>query len=181
MTRQIVLLRGINLGSRRRVAMPGLRELLTGAGYADVRTYVQSGNVVLSSDVSPPRLEQETERLIAERFGFTVDVVTRTRDELAEVVHRNPMAGVATEPKRHQVTFLRDPVDPAVIEKLEALDVAPEQFVVSGREVYSWHPSGVGRSRLWSRLAAEGWLGGTATARNWTTVQALLKLADEEV
>jgi uncharacterized protein (DUF1697 family) len=180
MTRQIVLLRGINLGARRRVAMPELRALLTGAGFADVRTYVQSGNVVLSSDLAPDRLGGETERLIAERFGFPVEVVTRTRDELADVVRRNPLAEVATEPKRHQVTFLRGELEPAVVEKLEALDAAPEQVVVSGRELYSWHPAGVGRSRLWSRLATEGWLGGPATARNWTTVETLLKMADEE-
>jgi uncharacterized protein (DUF1697 family) len=180
MTRQIALLRGINLGPRRRIAMPELRELLSAAGFADVRTYVQSGNVVLSSDLAPERLEQETERLIAERFGFPVEVVARTRNELADVIHRNPLAEVATEPKRYQVTFLRGPLEPAVVQKLEALDAAPEQLVVSGRELYSWHPAGVGRSRLWSRLASAGWLSTTGTARNWTTVQTLLKLADEE-
>jgi uncharacterized protein (DUF1697 family) len=180
MTRQIVLLRGINLGAHRRVAMPALRELLTAAGFAGVGTYVQSGNVVLSSDFGPEQLEREAARLIAERFGFPVEVVVRTRDELAEVVARNPLSEVAAEPKRYQVTFLRRELAPDAQAKLEALAVEPEQFVLSGRELYTWHPDGIGRSKLWARVASDRWLGVSGTARNWTTVTTLLKLADEE-
>ncbi|MBV9839693.1 MAG: DUF1697 domain-containing protein, partial [Solirubrobacterales bacterium] len=109
--RQVLLLRGINLGSTRRVAMPALRELLSDAGFDDVRTYVQSGNVVLSSDASPAQLARESERLIGERFGFEVDVVVRTRDELAEVVRLNPLGEVAVNPKRYQVSFLSAELD----------------------------------------------------------------------
>ena len=90
MTTQIVLLRGINIGAKRRVGMPALRELLADGGFGDVRTYVQSGNVVLASRKAPTRVGVECERLISAAFGFQVDVVVRTRDELAEVVARNP-------------------------------------------------------------------------------------------
>jgi uncharacterized protein (DUF1697 family) len=175
--RQIVLLRGINIGPRNRIAMAELRELLAGAGFEDVRTYLQSGNVVLSSDAPPEQVARETERQIADRFGLEIDVVVRTRDELAEVVRRNPLAGVATNPKRYQVSFLAAEPDPDSVRKLSVAAVEPEQFVLVGRELYAWHPEGIGRSRLWALLAGRG-LGVTATARNWTTVTNLLAIAD---
>ena len=179
MARQIVLLRGINIGPRNRVAMPALREQLTDAGFEDVRTYVQSGNVVLSSDASPAKLASECERLIAERFGLRIDVIVRTRDELAEVVRRNPLADVATDPKRYQVSFLSGKLAAEKVRELEALAAAEERLVANGRELYAWHPTGVARSKLWARLAGKG-LGVGATARNWTTVTKLLELADAE-
>jgi uncharacterized protein (DUF1697 family) len=179
MEQRIALLRGINLGPNRRVAMPSLRELFTDAGHAGVRTYVQSGNVVLASDADPDELEREFERLIAERFGFEVGVVVRTRDELAEVVDRNPLREVAVNPKRYQVSFLAEPLEPERAEQLSALAAPPERFMALGRELYAWHPDGVARSRLWAKLAGTG-LGVKATARNWTTVNTLMAMADED-
>lgn len=175
---QVVLLRGINLGSHNRVSMPALRETLTGAGYEDVRTYLQSGNVVLASDASPDRLAAQCERLITDAFGLTVSVIVRTRDELVAVVRRNPLAEVAVNPKRYQVTFLSAELGSEEVEKLAALAAPSERFTAIGREVYAWHPEGVARSRLWARLAGQG-LGLSATSRNWTTVTKLLALADE--
>ena len=179
MARQVALLRGINLGPNRRIAMPALRELLDGAGFEQVKTYVQSGNVVLSSELAPDELEREFERLISAEFGFDVDVVARTRDELAEVVARDPLGDVADNPKRYQVSFLSDELDPDRVDVLAAAAVEPERFVALGRELYGWHPEGVARSRLWGKLADPG-LGVKATARNWTTVTTLLAMADEE-
>jgi uncharacterized protein (DUF1697 family) len=176
--RQIVLLRGINIGPNNRISMPKLRELLTEAGMRDVQTYVQSGNVVLSSDTSPEELGRECKRLIAEGTGLDIDVVTRTREELATVVARNPLGDVASEPKRYQVSFLSDELDPETIERLAALAVPSERFVAIERELYAWHPEGVARSKLWTGLAAKN-LGVTATARNWRTVTALLAMAEE--
>jgi uncharacterized protein (DUF1697 family) len=176
--RRVLLLRGINLGGRNRVAMAALRDLLADAGFADVRTYLQSGNVVLSSEASPEQLAYECQERIAERFGLNVDVVARTGDELAQVVRRNPLAKVAKEPKRYQVTFCVDEPDSELAERLGALSANGEQAVVIGREVYAWYPDGVGRSRLASELAGRN-LGVVATARNWSTVMALLSMVDE--
>jgi uncharacterized protein (DUF1697 family) len=177
MDRRIVLLRGINLGPRRRVAMPALREALSGAGFDDVRTYVQSGNVVLSSDADPNEVAEQCERRIAAHFGFDVDVVVRTAEDLAEVVRLNPLGELAVDPKRYQVSFMSAEPDPAKVAEVEDIAVEPERFVVVGREAYAWHPDGVARSKLWAALAAKGALGVTATARNWTTVTALLEMA----
>lgn len=177
-TSLILLLRGINVGARKRIAMPELRALLTEAGFEDVRTYVQSGNVVLSSRRGPAKLRAEAERLIAERFGFEVDVIVRTADELAEVVARNPLGEAATDPKRYQVGFLEAEPKSAVVAEVAALAADGERVEAVGREVYSWHPAGAARSKLWAKLAANG-LGVCGTSRNWTTVTTLLEMAGE--
>jgi uncharacterized protein (DUF1697 family) len=177
---RIVLLRGINLAGRNRIAMPALRDALAGAGFDDARTYLQSGNVVFSSGLSAGKLAEECGRLIKKQFGLDIDVVVRTRDQLAKVVKLDPLGDVAVDPKRYQVSFLDGKLRRETVEKLEAVALESERFVVFGREVYAWHPSGVARSKLWALLAGRG-LGVTATARNWTTVTKLLELADEHV
>jgi uncharacterized protein (DUF1697 family) len=176
--RQIVLLRGINLGPRNRIAMGELRESLEDAGFKDVRTYLQSGNVVLTSTAKPENVGRKCERKISARFGLEIPVVVRTRDELAEVVKRNPLGKVAADPKRYQVSFLSAKLTAKLVRELEAAAAGSEQIVVIGREVYAWHPETIARSRLWTRLAGKG-LGVTATSRNWATVEALLAMADE--
>jgi uncharacterized protein (DUF1697 family) len=178
MTRQIALLRGINLGSRRRVAMADLRDLLTGLGYGDVRTLLQSGNVVLSSTASPARLERELGKQITSNLGVDTQVIVRTRDEIAAVIEHNPLAGVADDPKHYQVSFLSAEPDREVVRELAAVDVAPEQVAIRGREIYAWHPEGIQRSPL-AKLISDRRLGVTATARNWNTVTKLLALADD--
>jgi uncharacterized protein (DUF1697 family) len=177
---RIVLLRGINLAGRNRIAMPALRDALAGAGFDDARTYLQSGNVVFSSGLSAGKLAEDFGRLIKKQFGLDIDVVVRTRDQLAKVVELDPLGDVAVDPKRYQVSFLDGKLSRETVQKLEAVALDSERFVVSGREVYAWHPSGVARSKLWALLAGRG-LGVTATARNWTTVTKLLELADEDV
>src|SRR5436190_4004421 len=106
MARHIVLLRGINIGSRNRIAMPELRQTLEKAGFAGVHTYLQSGNVVLSSNASTNAVARECERQIARRFKLDIDVVARSRADLTKVVQRNPLGEVADNPKLYQVTFL---------------------------------------------------------------------------
>jgi uncharacterized protein (DUF1697 family) len=172
------MLRGINLGPSRRVPMAELRALFSDAGYESVRTYVQSGNVVLATGAAPAELEQQAKRLISERFGFAVPVVARTRDELAAVIELNPLGDVADDPKRYQVSFLSAALDAEAVERLQELAAESERFAAEGRELYAWHPEGVARSKLSNALAGKG-LGVTATARNFKTVRALLEIADE--
>lgn len=173
----IVLLRGINIGPRNRIAMPALREALEDAGFEDVRTYVQSGNVVLASTAKSDEVKRKVERLIEKEFGLEIAVVVRTKAQLAAVVKKNPLGKVAKSPKRYQVTFLSKKLPAKAVRELEDAAAEDEQFIVSGREVYAWHAEGVARSKLWAKLAGQG-LGVTGTSRNWTTVEALLELAD---
>jgi uncharacterized protein (DUF1697 family) len=158
--------------------MPKLRSALEGAGFEDVQTYVQSGNVVLSSGDSAARVARALERLIKKEFGLEIPVVVRTRAQLAAVVKRNPLGRVAKNPKRYQVSFLEKNPSAALVRKLEEVAAPGERIAAHGREIYAWHPEGVARSKLWAALAGKG-LGVTATARNWTTVTKLLELADE--
>jgi uncharacterized protein (DUF1697 family) len=177
--RQIALLRGINVGRHKRVAMPALRKLLASLGYDDVRTHLQSGNVILDTSKTPARLQKELEQAIAGQFGVEVDVIVRTRDELARVVARDPLGDVADNPSRYLVSFLSAKPEAKRVRELEGLAAASERFVVVGRELYAWQPSGVHASKL-SKALADGKLGVTATARNWSTVTKLLALADAE-
>jgi uncharacterized protein (DUF1697 family) len=173
----IVFLRGINLGKARRVQMAALRELLAGHGHGNVRTLLQSGNVLLDSRSKGARLEQELEAQLAAGLGFHVDVFVRTRGELAAVVKRNPLASVATDPAKYLVTFLRAKLDSSVARRLRTLDLGPEQLVISGRELYTWHPGGLARTELRKHLT-DRTLGVSSSARNWSTVTKLLELAD---
>lgn len=176
MPRYAVLLRGINLGPNNRIAMPALREALADAGFTDVQTYVQSGNAVVTSRARPETVRKQVAALIRERFGLEIDVLVRTSAELARIVKANPLGEVATNPKRHQVTFLERELPAETLAELEAAAAHGEQVVARGREVYSWTPDGIARSKLWAKLAGKG-LGVTATSRNWTTVEALRELA----
>ena len=178
MTRHVVLLRGINLASRNRIAMPELRVALEAGGFGDVRTYVQSGNVVLASRSSPERVALSVNKIIKSRFGFDVVVLVRSHSELADVVRRNPLAKIAVDPKRHLVTFMSAELSSDIAERMRTVAGPQEEFAVIGREVYSWHPAGVGRSPLWERIAGKA-LGIAATSRNWTTVTTLLTMAEE--
>ena len=156
--------------------MAKLRDALEDAGFAEVCTHLQSGNVVLESETKPEQTARTCERLIESEFGLAIDVVVRTPAELARVVKRNPLGKIANDPKRYQVSFLAGPLPAAAKRKLEDAVSGTEELVVSGREIYAWHPNGVARSKLWATLAGRG-LGVTATARNWTTVTKLLELS----
>ncbi len=146
------------------------------AGYADVATYVQSGNIVLTSTVAPTKLAGALDGQLQEWFGFEIPVIVRTAEQLAAVIEANPLGDVADEPKRYQVSFLDRTLPKDRAERLAELAAGEERVVVLGREIYAWHPAGVARSKLWNELAGPR-LGVQATARNWRTVLELDKLA----
>jgi len=160
--------------------VPRLREVLTSAGFDDVKTYVQSGNIVLASRELAQQVAKEVNRLIKETFAIDVPVLVRSQRELAQVVRRNPLQKVAVDPKRYLVTFMSGELGSEVMQLTREVAGPQEEFTVIGREVYSWHPAGVGRSPLWERLGGKA-LGVTATSRNWTPVSALLAMADDSI
>lgn len=178
MKRHVALLRGINVGRNRRIAMADLRSLLEERGFEAVRTLGQSGNVVLSSDASPGDVALSVSRAIADGLGLDVAVVVRSASELAAVVERDPLGDVATDPRRYLVHFLSGKPRAAAVRELAAADVAPEAFAAHGRELYTWHPDGQQRSGL-AGMIAEADLGVVVTNRNWNTVTKLLALARE--
>ena len=173
------MLRGINVGQRR-LAMSALREVLEALGLEDVRTHLQSGNAVVGSELREEDLRAASANAISAAAGFQVEVVVRSSAELAAVVAADPLGAVAADPKRYLVSFCAEPPAAGAEERLREACGEGEAVSVIGREIYTWHPGGVGRSKLWERAArlggGKGWLP-LATARNWSTVQALLEIA----
>lgn len=173
----VAFLRGINLGRSRRVGMADLRAALSDGAFGSVRTYLQSGNVVLDTLGPSDEVAQELQELIRQRFGFAVDVVVRTRDQLAAVVAANPLADVATDGSKHFVVFLSAAPDRADVEPIEGEDFEPERCRFEGRELHLWCPDGVRDSRLTKALT--DWpVAPVATMRNWNTVTKVLALAE---
>lgn len=175
MAQLAAFLRGINVGGHRRISMADLRKLLEDAGYAGVRTHLQSGNVVLSSKESPAKVAGAIQQLIETGLGMDVKVVMRTGAELAAVVAENPLAGVATNPKAHLVLFLSAKPSAAALRELAEQDFAPDRFEARGREIYVWCPDGMRDSRLVKSIT-EKRLGVTITNRNWNTVTKMLEM-----
>lgn len=174
--RLVVLLRGVNLARNRRLAMADLRSILQGLGYEDAVTHLQSGNAVMTSRKKPATVKRELERALADELGLETEVFVRTRDELADVVRRDPLRDVADNPSRYLVTFFSGRPSAALKRQLEAA-APPDRAVVSGDALYSWHPNGLQRSKLVTLLGRKD-LGVSATSRNWNTVTRLLAIAD---
>jgi uncharacterized protein (DUF1697 family) len=172
----VALLRGINVGGKAMVPMADLREICTAVGCEDVVTYIQSGNVVLSSPLRPPKLQASLAAAIAERFGFEPAVMIRTAEELAAVVDHNPFAGV--DEKHLHVGFLHAAPEGATEKCLGAIDCDPEQVAVVGRELYLLLPNGMGRAVLPVKM--ERCLRpAPVTVRNWRTVAKLVELSTD--
>jgi uncharacterized protein (DUF1697 family) len=157
--------------------MADLRELLEDLGYDDVRTHLQSGNVVLRTTGSANAVKQKVEAALATHCGFEVDVVVRTKAQLDKVIAQNPFMDKAIDNARYLVVFV-DKAPPAAWRRgIDAGDYAPDEVVVHGKEIYLWLPKGVHDSKLAREATGKGV--GAATARNWNVVTKLAELAAE--
>lgn len=174
----IALLRAINLGARNKVSMPRLRELLAANGFDDVRTYVQSGNIVARSrQRSAPAVQERVAQLITREFGLTVPVVVRSPDEVGAVIRSNPFPEAArARPKLLHVSFLSGDPDPGGVAALHGDEVSGDRCRVDGRHLYVDYAEGMHGSRLTPAYFSRR-LGVDGTARNWRTVLALAELS----
>lgn len=172
-----MLLRGINVGTAKRVGMAELRQLLTDGGHRNVATLLQSGNVVLDAELPAADLAAQVSAAIGERFGFPVDTVVRTRDEVHDVLARDPLGDVATDGSRYVVAFLAAPPGPGLRRALDAVDPGDDRYALHGRDLYLWGPAGQLKSPL---MTALGKVKGepVTTVRNWNTVGKLAALLD---
>jgi uncharacterized protein (DUF1697 family) len=172
MTECIALLRGINVGRAKRVAMADLRSLIEGLGFLDVRTLLNSGNVVFqTARPSPTKVASAIEAAIQKRFEFSVPVVVLTARDLHSIVAENPLAQAADDPSKFLIAFVGKG---AVLAKARPLlDVvwAPEAVAIGRMAAYLWCARGIIDSNLikaFSRVTADA-----ATTRNWGTVLKL--------
>jgi len=175
----IALLRGINIGPHKRMKMEELRACCEGAGFRDVKTYIQSGNVVLRANISSAQLQKKLAGCILSDFGFPVEVIARTCEEFEGVIGHNPLLKErGLDASKLHVVFLAEKPAPASLKKLEELTLAPDRVRNLGREIYFYFPNGVSGSSLWKH-SLDRVLGAPATMRNWNTVNALYKMAAE--
>jgi uncharacterized protein (DUF1697 family) len=176
-TKYVALLRGVNLGPRNRVAMARLREVIEGLGCENVRTYIASGNVLLSSPLDRTKLSSALQSAILREFAISIQVVVLTAPELARVVHRNPFKDL--DPSVIHVGFAAGALEAATVKPLQAIaDNADEKAVVDGRQIYFHLPHGLGGSRLTAAATAK--VKPPITIRNWRTVQKLNDMASEK-
>src|SRR5262245_8773555 len=141
--RQVALLRGINVGRAKRVAMAELRALVEELGYGDVRTLLNSGNVVFTTPrAAPGDAGARIEKALAERLGVSSRVTVLSAAELAAAVAANPLLEVADNPSLLLVAFLADPADRSRLKRLVEKDWAPEALALGPRVAYLWCPAG---------------------------------------
>ena len=172
--RYLVMPRGINVGARNRVPMATLRSKLTGLGHTDVATILNSGNVIVSAESDcPDDVAAAVQQLLRDEFNVSVPCVVRTADQIREVLARNPLQDLVTDPSRYLVNFLSDEPESGAVGALLSEDHSPEAITVEGAEAYVWTPDGVKAMTL-SFAYLERRLGVVATARNWNTVQRIV-------
>ena len=176
----ISMLRGINVGAHKRMKMDRLRTSFEALGFEQVKTYIQSGNVIFkTTKLSPALLSERIEKRIFTDFGFPVSVVSRTADEMAKAIEDNPLLkkrGIDQD-KLH-IMFLSDSPAEAALIKLAALTAAPDQSCCLGKELYLYLPNGTAESSL-MKSQLDRVLSVVTTTRNWRTVNALHKMCQE--
>jgi uncharacterized protein (DUF1697 family) len=171
----VALLRGINVGKHKRIPMPRLREVLEAAGFEDVATYVQSGNVVLRTSGKAADVKRDVATAIRDEWGFEVPVVVRTKAQLQKVFDADPIPGAADVPKHYQVTFLDAKVPASAFADIDPDGWGDSTYVATPTELYTFTPRGIHADRM-LRALDRAHKDVHGTARNWTTVGALLEM-----
>jgi uncharacterized protein (DUF1697 family) len=171
LTKYVALLRGVNVGGKNKLPMNELRSLLESLGHGEVRTFIQSGNVVFTAAkaVTPKSLEAA----IKKEFALDITVVIRTARELAAVVKKNPYP--RAQPSALHVGFMAAKPAAATVAKLDAERYLPDEFAIRGCELYLHLPNGLGRAKLPGYLDRQ--LKIPTTVRNWNTVNKLIGLS----
>lgn len=178
MKKAVALLRGINVGKAKRVAMADLRALVEALGYRDVRTLLNSGNVVFGLPAKgggdPARRIEEA---LTAKLGVSARVLVVSGKALSAAVEGDPFEGVATDPSRYLVTFVSDPALLAKLEPLAARDWSPDALRLGEGVVYTWSVKGILESEVVKAMNKV--LGDGATSRNWATVLKLHSMLGE--
>lgn len=167
--RQVALIRGINVGRAKRVAMADLRALMERLGYRDCRTILNSGNLVYTSEVEDPSAAGERiERAMKTELGVAAPVIALSAQDFSAVINECPLLDVADDPSRLLVSFVLDPTKFEQLEPLTHRVWEPEAMALGSFAAYLWCPDGILKSQLLA--AVERALGKGLTSRNWKTV-----------
>ena len=169
----VALLRGINVGKAKRVAMADLRALVESLGYGDVKTILNSGNIVFSAAHDAVQSACRIEEAIVAELGVSSRIIGLASAELDEMIARNPLPAATSEPSRFLIAIVRDPAALAPLRKLEKQDWGAEVLSLGKREAWMWCPEGILGGKLIESVGRA--LGDTVTTRNWAT---LLRIRD---
>ena len=171
-SRQVALLRGVNVGRANRIAMAALRDLVSALGYSDVRTLLNSGNIVFESPRASPRdAATRIEKALSTELGVSARVTVITAAELATVIAENPLMNYADNPSRLLVALLRNPADRSKLVPLSKQDWRKDVLGIGSLAAYLWCAEGVIASKL--SEAVNRLLGDGVTSRNWATILKL--------
>ena len=172
MMRWLVMPRGINVGKINRVPMAELGALLEDAGFGDVLSIGQSGNIIVTASRPEEKVCASVRALMASAFGVDVPVMARSADEIRAILDANPLQGVATDGSKYLAIFLSTAPSQAQAAALEAEDFSPEVVRIHDRTAFVWARDGVKAMRV-SHTALEKRFRVTATARNWNTLEKI--------
>jgi uncharacterized protein (DUF1697 family) len=174
----VALLRGVNLGGKNKLAMKDLVSLFTEAGCHNVRTYIQSGNIIFNAAPKiTARLPESIPAQIKKCFDCRTQIILRTGEELRDVVQHNPFVEAGAAEETLHTVFLADLPVSSNTHVLDPHRSPPDEFVVRGREVYLRLPHGAARTKL-TNSYFDSKLGTASTIRNWRTVLKLLELVE---
>jgi uncharacterized protein (DUF1697 family) len=175
MARFVALLRGVNVGSHNRIAMADVRAAVSAAGYTDVATLVQSGNVVLSASGSAASVGSAVEAALRKRMDLDIDVIVRTSGEMSKIATTHPFGAPRVEGKFLHVAFLKQKPAAAAARALAATDFGTDRFEVRGTELYLHYAQGQGRSKMTTAFFERA-LAVPMTVRNWNVVTKLAEM-----
>jgi uncharacterized protein (DUF1697 family) len=173
---RIALLRGVNLAKVNRIAMADVRAVLAAAGFANVRSLLQSGNLVFEASAAEAEVEAQAEATLRKRLGLGVDVVVRDAAAWAAMIAANPFQEAAANDPGRLVAMVLKTAPAANAEAAMAAIPGPEEARVIGREVIIWYPAGQADTKLAGAVLDRA-LGARGTGRNWNTVLKLAALA----
>jgi uncharacterized protein (DUF1697 family) len=172
MSECIALLRGVNVGRSKRISMSDLSNLVSGLGHTNVRTLLNSGNVLFqSSRPNAPKLAAAIEAAINAKLGFSTAVTVITAKDLAQIIDENPLLKHATDHARHLVAFAADPKLLVPLRPMLKETWTPDALAIGSRAAYLWCATGILESKL--NLAFARKAGAGVTTRNWATVLKL--------
>lgn len=179
MERLALLIRGINVGKGNALPMADLRSMLEKCGAIDVKTYVQSGNAIFSTNKSVGAFARAIETALGDYMGRPIATTIRTSSEMNAIVKANPFRARAINQTYSCVTFLSNEPTKAEMASFIATDFGEEAFKLRGKEIYTWHPNGQGKSPLAVALGKLR-LRGAVTTRNWRTVLAIAEMINAD-
>lgn len=178
MQKLIAVLRGINVGGKRKVLMLDLKEMFRKMEFKNIQTYIQSGNIIFDSSRKEDNvnLSDKIQKQVFNTFGFDVPVIIRNADEMRQALSNNPFPKKGVEIERLYLTFLKEIPAKENLEKIKQYDYSPDQFELSGNNIFGFC-SGKYSDSKYTNAFFESKLKVSATTRNWKTVIKLTELA----